>query len=187
MDALAPLIFINAADTKAAQMFTLAHELAHLWLGRGGVSDVHLRTFPDSDVERWCNQVAAEVLVPLEEFRRLFRPDEPRRAVLDRLARHFKVSTLVILRRMVEAGAMSYEDFWRAYEEEVQHLQQFERQGEGGGNFYRTLRLRVSSTFAEAVVISALEGQMLFREAYQLLGLRNHETFQKFAKTLGVS
>ncbi len=187
VDELAPLIFINAADTKAAQMFTLAHELAHLWLGSGGVSDVQLRTFPDSEIEQWCNQVAAELLVPLEEFRRLFRPDEPRRSLLDRLARYFKVSTLVILRRMADAGAMSREAFWQAYDAELQYLQQFERQGEGGGNFYRTLRLRVGSTFAEAVVISALEGQMLFREAYQLLGIRKHETFQKFAKTLGVS
>lgn len=186
VDELAPLIFINATDSKSAQMFTLAHELAHLWLGSGGVSDVQLRTFPDSEIERWCNQVAAELLVPLEEFRRLFSPDEPRRSILDRLARHFKVSTLVILRRMAEAGVISREDFWQAYEEELEHLQQFERQGEGGGNFYHTLPLRVSRTFAEAVIISALEGQTLFREAYQILGIRKHETFQKFAETLGV-
>lgn len=186
VDELAPLIFINGADSKAGQMFTLAHELAHLWLGSGGVSDAQLRTFPVSGIEQWCNQVAAELLVPLEEFHRIFRPGEPRRSALDRLARHFKVSTLVILRRMAEAGVISREDFWQAYEEEMEHLQQFERQGEGGGNFYHTLLLRVSRPFAEAVLISTREGQTLFREAYQLLGIRNHEIFQKFAETLGV-
>lgn len=185
-DELAPLIFINAADTKAGQMFTLAHELAHLWLGSSGVTDVQLRAFPDSGIERWCNQVAAELLVPLEELRHIFHPGEPRRSALDRLARHFKVSTLVILRRMAEAGAIRSEDFWQAYEEELEHLQQFERQSEGGGNFYHTLPLRVSRTFAEAVLISVLEGQTLFRDAYQILGIRKHETFQKFAETLGV-
>ena len=181
VDNLAPLIFINAADTKAAQIFTLAHELAHIWLGSGGVSDAQLRAFPDSEVEQWCNQVAAEVLVPLEELREIFDRRQPLRQALNRLAKHFKVSTLVILRRLHDLGALSREEFWQAYEEELAHLRQFERSGAVGGNFYHTLPLRVSKRFAKAVIVSALEGQTLYREAYQLLGIRKHETFQKLA------
>lgn len=62
-DTFAPLVFINGADSKSAQMFTLAHEIAHLWLGATALSDIDPRSMPTVRVEQWCNQVAADLLV----------------------------------------------------------------------------------------------------------------------------
>ena len=77
-DPLAPLVFVNGADTKAAQMFTLAHELAHIWLGQSALSDVAPVSSPSHATEIWCNQVAAELLVPLAVFRRGVPPEGDR-------------------------------------------------------------------------------------------------------------
>ncbi len=54
-DSCAPLIFVNGADAKSVQMFVLAHELAHIWLGTERLSDFQVLFSCGSDVEDWCN------------------------------------------------------------------------------------------------------------------------------------
>ena len=183
-DSLAPLVFINGADTRAAQMFTLAHELAHIWLGQSAVSDTQASLVPEHQVERWCNNVAAELLVPLEILKQEFDGGLSLRSELDRLARLFKVSTLVILRRIHDAGGLTKEEFWREYEKELKRLLAISKSS--GGNFYLTQAARVSKRFARALVISTLEGQTLHRDAFRMLGLTKFDTFQKLGRSLGV-
>lgn len=185
-DDLAPLVFINGADTKSAQMFTLAHELAHLWLGQSALSDVNPASLPTHQVENWCNRVAAELLVPLAIFRQQLRRDEDLRAALDRLAKHFKVSTLVVLRRIYDAGGLTRDAFWQAYRGELGRLLEFQKAG-SGGDFYLTLGVRVGKRFARALVANTLEGQTLHRDAFRLLGFSKLSTFRELAHSLGVA
>ena len=183
-DVLAPLVFVNGADTKAAQMFTLAHELAHVWLGSSALSDVEPSSTPSNAIEDWCNRVAAELLVPLSALRGAHRGDADLQSEVERLARRFKVSTLVILRRLHDLGELSRERMWAEYRAELDRLEAMPRGS--GGNFYLTQAARVGKRFARALVISTLEGQTLHRDAFRLLGFSKLETFRELGHSLGV-
>ncbi len=183
-DPIAPLVFINGADTKAAQMFTLAHELAHLWLGESALSDVEPVTAPSIGIESWCNAVAAELLVPIEALRAVLQHHETLRQTLDHLAREFKVSTLVILRRLYDAGRLTREQLRIEYEAELARLREVSRAS--GGDFYLTTAARVGKRFARAVVIATWEGRSSFTEACRLLGFRKMATFHELSRSLGV-
>lgn len=182
-DDLAPLVFINGADSKSAQMFTLAHELAHIWLGQSALSDVGPASSPSNDVEIWCNRVAAELLVPLAALRQEYRGRAALHDETKRLARHFKVSTLVVLRRIHDAGGLTREQMWQAYEEELDRLGAIEKGS--GGDFYLTQAARVGKRFARALVRSTFEGQTSFTEAFRMLGLKKMSTFRDLGESVG--
>ena len=186
-DPLAPLVFVNGSDTKAAQMFTLAHELAHLWLGASALSNIGAA--PPKGLRReeiWCNAVAAELLVPLATLRAELRDGEPLPDTLSRLARTLKVSTLVVLRRLLDANRLERPSFDEAWAQELKRLQTLAQGGSGGGNFYHTTLARVSRRFARALVVSTLEGQTLYRDAYRMLGVSRTETFNNLGREVGV-
>lgn len=186
-DPLAPLVFINGADTKAAQIFTLIHEICHLWLGQSALTDATMKDPAGNSVELWCNQVAAEVLVPVSALRDAYRgvlnTDE-----LERLARVYKVSTLVVLKRIFDAGLLKWEAYRAAYE--VEHARAVDlarKRKTAGGNYYNTQPLRVSRRFARALINDTLSGRTLHRDAFRLLGTRKHETFVQLGKEVGVA
>ena len=184
-DPSAPLVFINGADTKAAQMFTLAHEIAHLWLGESGISNTQAVSTPDHAVERWCNQVAAELLAPTKLVRDEFDADADLNTEANRLARRFKISTLVVLRRIRDVGGMDHDEFRYAYQEELGRLQDL--QGDrSGGSAIRNVGPRVSKRLARALIVSTLEGRTSYTESFRLLGVRKLSTFESVAESLGV-
>lgn len=185
-DPHAPLVFINGADTKAGQMFTLAHELAHLWLGQTALSDVTPVTATSHAVETWCNKVAAELLVPLAVLQQEYDQNAPLHDEMSRLARRFKVSTLVVLRRLHDAGGLTRDQLWAEYHAELARLREMTGSS-GGGNFYLTTPARVSKRFARAVVTDTLEGRTLCRDACRMLGFAKVSTFHELGHSLGVA
>lgn len=183
-DDYAPLIFVNAADFKAAQMFTLAHELVHIWVGRGGLFHMP-RTMPhDDETEKFCNRVAAELLVPshtlLDRWPGVKHSDEP----FQDLARAFKVSAVVAARRALDLKLITKKAFFAFYDEDHQQWKnrraRQKAEKKGGGDFYRNQDAKLGKRFAYAIVRAAREGRLLYREAYRLTGLKG-ATFSRYA------
>ncbi|MFF1679048.1 ImmA/IrrE family metallo-endopeptidase [Streptomyces sp. NPDC058256] len=187
-DVVAPLIFVNGADTKAAQIFTIVHELAHIWLGESALSDAAMAGKTENEAELWCNRVAAEVLVPLAVIRADYR-GEPAVVELERLARRYRVSTLVILKRLYDARFLAWDEYQERYATELARVLAAveSREGDSGGNYYNTQPLRLSRQFARAVITDTLEGGTAFRDAYHLLGTKKHQTFQNLVAEIGAA
>jgi Zn-dependent peptidase ImmA (M78 family) len=185
-DRLAPLIFVNGADFKSAQMFTLAHELAHLWLGKDGIFNLPELQPGHSETERHCNAIAAEVLMPEEELLRYWPAASRSESPVKSVARNFKMSPLVASRRMLDAGLISrdaYFRFLREHEKVEARKAARAKARSGGGDFYLTQENRVGRRCGRAVAHAAREGTLLMRDAYRLTGLSGR-TFERFTKGL---
>ena len=188
-DSLAPLIFINGADTKATKMFTIAHELAHLWIHKTGVSNAQALSISDHKTESWCNKVAAELLVPIDEIRQQYNHEKFKinfYKEIERLAKYFKVSSLVILRRLYDIKKLTAKEFSEHYQEELKKFHQIQKKSRSGGDFFSTLGIRVSPRFVKALVSHTLEGHTFFRESFRLLGIKKMATFKETGKRFEV-
>lgn len=185
-DRYAPLIFVNGADARSAQMFTLAHELAHVWLGSEGEGLSGFEgLFPgDARVEKFCDQAAAEFLVPARELRERWRGMKGAAEPFQQMARHFKVSPIVVGRRALDLRLVDRRTFFEFYESYTNRERERAKRA-GGGDFYNNQNTRVGERFATVVMRAAMEGRLSFKEAYDITGLRGG-TFQKYAQRLGM-
>jgi len=184
VDEYAPLVFVNAADFKTAQMFTLAHEVAHLFVGEEGLSLFDRLLPADHRTERFCNRVAAEFLVPQKELQDYWPKVQDSNNPYRKIAQKFKVSDIVAAYRALDLDLIDRDTFFALYDE-------YKRQPEsrkattGRGTIWDTLRWRIGPRFAAAVARAAGEGRLLYREAYSLTGLRG-DTFDQMPEKMGI-
>lgn len=169
-DQVAPVVFLNARDSVARQVFTLAHELAHIWLGESALDAVlEGPETPSEQIEHFCDRVAAMLLMPHAAFRNAWW-GEPYEAA-QHTARRFKVSAWAALRRARELQLIGPEEY-RIALDQVQEATKEREEPEGGGNFWATLQARNSPTFTHAVAETALRGDLSPKEVASLLNLR---------------
>ncbi len=181
-DEYAPLVFVNGSDAKAAQMFTLAHEIAHIWFGSSAAFDLRDLQAASNSTEQACNKVAAELLVPEEELRSIWPTAKADEQPFQIIARHFKVSTLVAARRALDLGMIGKDKFLAFYRSYLKDDRR-RRKRNDGGDFYATQSSRIGRLFANTVVTAVKEGKLLPYDAYKLTGLQG-KTFDQFAAEL---
>jgi len=183
-DNYAPIIFVNHADAPGARLFTLIHELCHIWIGQSGISDGSTRNTRKEEV--FCNAVAAEFLVPTTEFPQLWDKQALNwRENLPPLESHFRVSKWVLARRALTLNYITHEEYGRFIAEQQAEYKNKEDKG-GGATYYGRMKAQISQLFSKAVVSEALNGHLLLREASDLLDGIKPSNIAIFAKELGV-
>ena len=184
-DEYAPLIFINAADAPAARLFTLIHELAHLWVGNSGISNMPLDEVSEQRHQRkeeiFCNRVAAEFLVPGKALLSDWHTQISLVENCAGLKKRYKVSSMVLARRAYDLGLIPREAYLEFYHSELKKLRS---KKSGGGSFSLNLKTRNGVLFSMAVVGAATEGRLLLRDASRLLNINKVSTLNEFAISL---
>lgn len=187
-DVYAPLVFINGQDSKAAQMFTLIHEIAHLLIGESGILDITLGNNISIPHERWCNRVAAEFLTPKSQVLAIwdFNLDADRN--LRNLRLRLKVSRLVCIYRAFELNLISADEkneFVSKETAKIESLKKKNKEKEGGPSPYILLRYKNGRNLALAVISEVKGNRMLYGDAFRLLGISSAQSLDKFASMLG--
>ncbi len=175
-DKIAPLIFLNGRDSKAAQIFTIAHEIAHLWIGESGISNYGLNE-PSIDkkykIELFCNTVAAQILVPRLLFSDYWKQDMSIENNIHNLVRKYRVSSIVILRRAYDLKKITKKEYFYCYQKEINNYKKMKHlKKRKGGDFLKTFISRNSNSLSTAMIMATLEGKLPYREASRLLGIK---------------
>ena len=188
----APLMFINSNDTDNGKLFSLLHELAHVWLGKNSLyNEPYASQENVSRLEQICNAIAAEILAPDKLFIERWKAYHTHDLyTLGEISKYFRCSRFVIIRKALENGFISREEFGRmllVLQGEYQKWQQDKKKkGDGGGNFYKTLATRWDRTFINALDEMTRSGSTQYTEAYRLTGTQS-SSFSKLIQEINNS
>ncbi len=182
-DRYAPLIFINGADSKGAQMFTLAHELAHVWINKSAAFDLRDMSPAVDATEQACDRIAAEFLVHDQELIGAWGSFGGEADPYGAAAKRFKVSELVIARRALDLRIITRDEFFRFYRSYQAADRRRRKAHDGPVDFNGLQAARLSKRFSTIIIRAARAGGILYSDAYRLTGLHG-ETFEKYAGAL---
>lgn len=172
-DKYAPFVFVNSDDWDAPQLFTLVHELAHIWIAESGISNDIDAEIKHKDkfhpVELFCNEVAANALMPIELMNSFESNVFDSGKEIFRASKKIGVSTFALLVRALSLKKISVDKYrklkqeadaeFKAFvlREELKKLKQKDREKKTGPNYYTLLVNKNSHSFTR-VVMDAFKG-----------------------------
>ncbi len=187
VDDWAPLIFINAADSNGARLFSILHEVAHIWLGRDDLyNDRQGRISGVSDIEVICNAVAGELIVPKNVF--LNKWDMYDMDIFEKiteLAKYFRCGETVIARKAIDCKKIEQDIYNQVAKTAIENYKQMkENKHTDGGNYYNAMSSRLDGCLIRALCESINMGRTTYTEAYRLTNT-SRKTFSEVAQRLG--
>lgn len=199
-DNFAPFVFINSKDNwKAPQLFTLVHELAHLWVAKSGISneiDIDFNDKPKSKfhpVELFCNQVAANALMPSEVITKFETKVFNSNNLIFKQAKELGVSSFALLVRALSLNLIQQSEYTSLKQKAQDEFEKFlekekikkvkQKKKEGGPNTYLLRLNKNSRLFTRIVMDSFNNGSLAPSIASNLLNTQVNK-FQKFEKLL---
>jgi len=169
-----PIIYLNNSTTKTRQIFSLFHELAHLLLSQNSITKFdtsYIAQLPkkEQNIEKFCNALAAEILVPDSDFsKRIIGEKSINEVLVSNLAKRYRVSREVVLRRILEKGLVSrefYESKSKQWADEVEA-------GGAGGDYYATQASYLGDQYLRLVFSRHYQGRLTLEQAADYLGVR---------------
>ncbi len=171
---LAPFIVINSNDARAAWSFTLLHEMVHLLLGHTGISGAD----SESDIERFCNDVASEYLLPSSVVEAFDASDYEFDELMDAIAgvaTNWKVSRALVAYRLNRSGKISrslYSRLAESFRQQWKMTRAEREKGQGGPDYYAVKRHRIGSALLQMVAAGLGEGALSTTKAALVLGVK---------------
>ena len=188
VDEWAPLIFINSADSNSAKLFSLLHELAHIWIGMDDLfNDRYNRADGIRPAEVICNAVAGELLVPKHIFLEKWDISNGKDKFenMKELARYFRCGEVVVARKALDCHKINKETYDKVVQAAIDNYNRMkENKDSSGGNYYNTMGARLDGCFVRALCESINMGRTSYTEAYRLTNT-SRKTFSDVVKGLG--
>lgn len=198
-DPFAPFVFINSDDWNAPQLFTLVHELAHIWIAESGISNEIEPEIKQKDkfnpIELFCNEVAANALIPENLIRSLDKSTFNNSKEVFKAAKIFGVSSFAFIVRALNLGIIIISDYQKLKREADKDFDAFllreaekkakqkEKEKPGGPNYFLLQLNRNSRLFTQKVLDAFRSGFIEPTQASSLLNVQVNK-FQKLEAQL---